>query len=446
MRFYDRKRELERLNSIREVAFRDHSQLVALTGRRRIGKTSLILKSCEGTPTVYLFVSRENEAMLCRRFARIIQQALPGCYVPGSIDHFEELFRILMEIGKTIAFNLVIDEFQEFLYINPTIYADIQDVWDRERRNSKINFVVSGSVFTLMEKIFKDEKQALFGRADLSLTLEAFRTDVLKEIMEDHKNNYANEDLLALYSFTGGVPKYVELFMDNGCTDMDSMVDYLTRPDSLFFDEGKNMLIQEFGKQYSTYFSILGLIASGDVTLPQIEGRLGEKSIGGQMKLLEEEYRLIKKKRPIRAKDSSKSVRYEINDVFLRFWFRYFYRYRNLIEIKNYSALASIIRNDYPTYSGRILERWFRQKLMESQQYMEIGSWWHPRRGSTGKETENEIDLVAVDLEGRVSAFEVKRNRKKYSEALLRVKVCDMQSSAFGQSEISTGCLSLEDM
>lgn len=48
MRFYDRKRELERLNSIREVAFRDHSQLVALTGRRRIGKTSLILKSCEG--------------------------------------------------------------------------------------------------------------------------------------------------------------------------------------------------------------------------------------------------------------------------------------------------------------------------------------------------------------------------------------------------------------
>ena len=153
-----------------------------------------------------------------------------------------------------------------------------------------------------------------------------------------------------------------------------------------------------------------------------------------------------KKKRPIRAKDSSKSVRYEINDVFLRFWFRYFYRYRNLIEIKNYSALASIIRNDYTTYSGRILERWFRQKLMESQQYMEIGSWWHPRRGSTGKETENEIDLVAVDLEGRVSAFEVKRNRKKYSEALLRVKVCDMQSSAFGQSEISTGCLSLEDM
>lgn len=445
MKYYDRVSELNLLKTIQKKSFDEFSKMTVLKGRRRIGKTTLGILSMEGTDTVYLFVSRKPEAYLCAEYAESIRQSLNE-YVPQGITRFKDIFTILMNIGKNRHFNLFIDEFQEFLYINPTIYADIQDVWDRERRNSKINFVVSGSVFTLMEKIFKDEKQALFGRADLSLTLEAFRTDVLKEIMEDHKNNYANEDLLALYSFTGGVPKYVELFMDNGCTDMDSMVDYLTRPDSLFFDEGKNMLIQEFGKQYSTYFSILGLIASGDVTLPQIEGRLGEKSIGGQMKLLEEEYRLIKKKRPIRAKDSSKSVRYEINDVFLRFWFRYFYRYRNLIEIKNYSALASIIRNDYPTYSGRILERWFRQKLMESQQYMEIGSWWHPRRGSTGKETENEIDLVAVDLEGRVSAFEVKRNRKKYSEALLRAKVCDMQSSAFRQSEISTGCLSLEDM
>ncbi|MDD7710256.1 MAG: ATP-binding protein, partial [Alistipes sp.] len=69
----------------------------------------------------------------------------------------------------------------------------------------------------------------------------------------------------------------------------------------------------------ATYFSILGLIAAGDVTLPQIDGMLGEKSLGGQMKVLEEEYGLIKKKRPIRANNTSKTVRYEINDIFLRF-------------------------------------------------------------------------------------------------------------------------------
>ena len=445
MKYYDRDRELDLLKAIQKKSFDEFSKMTVLKGRRRIGKTTLGSLSMGGTDTVYLFVSRKAEAFLCAEYSETIRQSLNE-YVPQGITRFKDIFTILMNIGKTRKFNLFIDEFQEFLYVNPSIYSDIQDVWDRERRKSKINFVVSGSVFTLMEKIFKDEKQALFGRADLSLTLEAFRTDVLKEILGDHKNNYENEDLLALFCFTGGIPKYVELFMDNGCTDMESMVDYITRPDSLFFDEGRNMLIQEFGKQYSTYFSILGLIASGDVTLPKIEGMLGDKSLGGQMRILEDEYGLIKKKRPIRAKDSSKSVRYEINDIFLKFWFRYFYKYRNLIEIKNYSTLASIIRKDYQTYSGRILERWFRQSLMESQQYLEIGAWWHPRSGNSENETDNEIDIVTVDLDGEVCAYEVKRNKKKYSEALLEAKVRDMKKAAFGQVEIKTACLSLEDM
>ena len=98
------------------------------------------------------------------------------------------------------------------------------------------------------------------------------------------------------------------------------------------------------------------------------------------MKVLEEEYGLIKKKRPIRANNTSKTVRYEINDIFLRFWFRYFYKYRSLIEIKNYSALSELIKNEYSTYSGRILERWFRQKMMESQQYAEIGAGGIPAK------------------------------------------------------------------
>lgn len=282
----------------------------------------------EGTDSVYLFVSRKAEAELCLEYSDVIRQSLDE-FVPQGIMHFRDIFALLLNIGKHRAFNLFIDEFQEFLYVSPSIYADIQNIWDRERRSSKVNLVVSGSVYSMMEKIFRDEKQPLYGRADLTLTLEPFRTDVLKEIMWDYKKGYSNDDLLALYCFTGGVPKYVELLMDNGCTDMAGMVDYMTGPDSPFFDEGRNMLIQEFGKQYATYFSILGAVASGDVTLSQIEAILGEKSLGGQMKILEEEYSLIRKKRPLRARDNSKSVRYEINDIFLRFWFRYFYKYRS---------------------------------------------------------------------------------------------------------------------
>ena len=281
MRFYDRKSELERLNSIREVAFRDHSQLVALTGRRRIGKTSLILKSCEGTPTVYLFVSRENEAMLCRRFTRIIQQSLPGCYVPGSIDHFEELFRILMEIGKTIAFNLVIDEFQEFYYINPSLYSLIQDCWDRHKDQTHVCFIASGSVYTLMHRLFMDMKEPLYGRCDALMMLLPFETAVLKEILSDYKPNYTPEDLLALYTFTGGVPKYIENFVDHGCLSMEQMVDYMMLPDSIFQSEGKALLIQEFGKKYGNYFAILSAIANGDNTIPRLTQATGESGVTG---------------------------------------------------------------------------------------------------------------------------------------------------------------------
>ena len=61
MKFYNREKELELLLQTRDVAFNNHSQMTALTGRRRIGKTKLILKSCEKTPTVYLFVRRSND-------------------------------------------------------------------------------------------------------------------------------------------------------------------------------------------------------------------------------------------------------------------------------------------------------------------------------------------------------------------------------------------------
>ena len=42
--------------------------------------------------------------------------------------------------------------------------------------------------------------------------------------MRDHNPTYAKDDLLALYTFTGGVPKYVELFCDNTSLRLDDMI------------------------------------------------------------------------------------------------------------------------------------------------------------------------------------------------------------------------------
>ena len=423
MKFYDRKEELRELRRVQKQAFEEHSRMTVLTGRRRIGKTSLGRMVMEGTPSVYFFVSRKDEALLCQDFMEQIRQNLGD--VPTGLKTFKEVFKLLMIFGQNKKFTLFIDEFQEFWQINKSIFSDIQNLWDQYRRQTNIHLILSGSVYTMMEKIFKDSKEPLFGRADLEIRLKPFRTDVMKEIMRDANPEYTNDDLLALYAITGGVPKYIELFINNGCTNLDSMIGFMTRPDSQFIEEGRNLLIQEFGKNYGTYFSILSLIACGEMTQKDIQAKMEDgKNIGGQLRILEEDYLLITKKRPIKAKEGSQTVKFELKDNFLRFWFRYFEKYRQLIEIGNFKMLGMLIRKDFNVYSGFALERWFREKMMESQEYINIGGWWQ-----SDTENPNEIDIVTIDLNDNVHAYEVKRQSKKYNPCLLQQKVEVMRNN-----------------
>ena len=440
MEFYDRTNELTELQRIQNLSFSDHSRLTVVTGRRRIGKTSLIMKSVEGLPTVYLFVGRKAEATLCSEFIPVISQSL-DTFVPAEIRTFRSLFQYLMELASNKAFNLVIDEFQEFYNIDESVYSDMQNIWDAYRRKSKMNLIVSGSIYSLMQKIFQSKKEPLFGRADNIIKLSAFDLSTLKDIMRDYRSGYTNDDLLALYSFTGGVPKYVELFCDNQMLSVDEMISFMVRENSPFTDEGKNLLIEELGKNYATYFSILSAISGGINTQPGIEAALGDKSIGGQIKRWIEDYNIIVRQRPILAKEGSQTVRYEIQDNFLRFWFNYFDRYRSLIEIKNFVGLQSIIKKDYPTYSGIMLERYFKQQFAESFQYRAIGSWWEL------KGYQNEIDIVGLKLEkNQAVVAEVKRQKKNFKPELLVAKTEHLKQKLLPKYRIEMRCLSLEDM
>lgn len=346
-----------------------------------------------------------------------------------------------MELATTKPLNLVIDEFQEFYNINESVYSDMQNIWDAYRKKSNMNLIVSGSIYSLMHKIFQNSKEPLFGRADNIIKLSAFDLTTLKTVMRDFNPSYTNDDLLAFYSFTGGVPKYVELLCDNSALDIDSMISFMVRDSSPFTDEGKNLLIEEFGKNYALYFSILSAISGGINTQPRIEAALGNKSVGGQLKRLIEDYDIIVRQRPILAKEGSQAVRYEIRDNFIRFWFNYFDRHRSLIEIKNFAGLCSIIKSDYPTYSGRMLEKYFKQQLAESLQYRAIGSWWE------SKGNLNEIDIVAIKLEkGQAVAVDVKRQKKNFKPELLATRVEHLKHKLLPKYDIQAYCLSLEDM
>ena len=449
MRFYDREDQLRSLKEMRELSYNDYSRMTVVTGRRRIGKTTLVKTAYSDEPYVYLFVGKKSESVLCGEFCQEFKEKT-GAYVP-PMDSFRDVFRFFMEEGTRRKFTVFFDEFQNFLEVNPAIYGDIQNWWDRLQKESHVNMVVSGSVYSLMEKLFKNRKEPLYGRQDAMIKLNAFPIAVLKKIMEDNAPAYSKDDILALYTYTGGIPKYVEYFIDLKATTPKSMIGRICRDDSPLLEEGRKLLAQEFGKKYGTYFSIMQAIALGFNTQADIEDYLGGKSIGGQLSKLESTYELIRKVRPIWAKPKTQTVRYEISDIFLRFWFRYIEKNQRLVEIGNYAALGKILEQDYHTYSGTVLERYFRTKLIESMEYRDIGGWWDTKGyiDKHGNHQQCELDIVAPRLDGDVvEIYEVKRNCEKFDSGAFAEKLAYARTKEnhFKRSRIVTGVLSLEDI
>lgn len=439
MRFYDREQEIAFLSETREQAEKV-ARFTVVTGRRRIGKTTLVREAYNDKPFVYFFVARKAESDLCEVFLEEINEKL-GIPTLGSSRKFSDIFRYLMQLSVTQSFTLVIDEFQDFFRVNKAVYSEMQNIWDEYEKRSHINLIVCGSIYSLMQKIFKDKKEPLYGRNTGELKLKPFRPSVLKQIMADAKPDYSNEDLLALFTFTGGVAKYVKQLVDAGATDKDAMIRHIISPNSTFLNEGKNNLIEEFGKDYGTYFSILSCIARGRNTRSEIEDVIG-KEVGGYLTNLENEYELIGKRQPLFEQSSNKNVRYELDDVFYSFWFRFIFKYSYIIEIENYAKLREIVERDYTTFSGLMLERYFHRVAMESGEFTRLGRWWD-RRG------ENEIDMISEDeLADKAMFFEIKRQKADISIGLLKKKaeVMLMATHEFKGYEIGYEGLSLEEM
>lgn len=413
MKFYNRENELALLDKINNLS-KTTAQMTFVVGRRRIGKTSLLMKATENTVCLYFFVAKKSEILLCAEFVEEIKQKL-NVPIFGEIKTFKEVFGFLMELAKTLHFTLIIDEFQEFVSVNSSIFSDMQNIWDTNKEYSKINLILCGSVYSMMTKIFENSKEPLFGRATQRIHLKTFDVATIEEILKDNSPNYTHEDLLAFYLFTGGVAKYVELLVQAKTLTFETMLNEIFTENSLFLEEGKNILIDEFGKEYGNYFSILTLIASGKTSRVEIESIL-EIQTGGFLDRLENEYGLIKKVRPILAKPGSRIIKYSIEDNFLCFWFRFIYKYRSAVEIGNLDYLKEIFLRDYPTFSGKILEKYFVEKLKSEKTYNLIGNYWE-------KNNQNEIDIVAVnDIEKTVLFVEVKRNPEKIAMEILKSK------------------------
>lgn len=123
-----------------------------------------------------------------------------------------------------------------------------------------------------------------------------------------------------------------------------------------------NLLIEEFGREYTTCFSILSLISSSKTSRSEIESILG-KNTGGYLDKLEHDYHVIQKVKPVLSGPGGKVQKYFIDDNFSGFRFRFIYKNKAALEIGNYSYARSIAGRDFESFSGPYLGKYFREKL-----------------------------------------------------------------------------------
>lgn len=434
MKFYNRENEMEALKGI-ETKSALFAQMTVVTGRRRIGKTALIRHAFGKIPFLYFFVARKSEAMLCEELCAIVREVLHEDL--GDFTSFARLFGAMMNLSKRVNFTLVFDEFQNVKYANETVFSDIQNLWDANKDESRINLVLCGSVYSMMTKIFDDAREPLYGRATRRIHLKPFKTDTLKEILAEGNPNYTPDDLLTLYMLTGGVAKYVEqLVMDNAFTHED-MIRSVFSFGSYFISEGYEMLRDEFGKEYSNYFSVLQAIADGNTERGDIKNATGIEP-GGYLDKLEKNYNLVGRNRAYLQPEGTRNVKYFILDNFLTFWFRFVHKYRSAIEIDNYDYVRDKVLADYNTFSGFILERYFRQRFAEDGGYNIVTNYW--KGGS------DEIDIVAVnEVDKHLVIAECKRQAKRIDMKTLQERSADLIAKHRRWS-IELKGLSLDDM
>lgn len=422
MKFYNREEELSKLSEIAALSIKT-SHMVVITGRRRVGKTELIRQFSRVRKNIlYLFVSKKKSHILLEEFRDILAEHIP-LLKTAAFKSFEDLFAFIFSYMKEHPLIVVFDEFQNFESVDPSAFSILQNHWDREKNNIKGAFVFIGSVFTLMQKIFEGKKEPLFGRATATLYLEPLTPLAVSEVLSDYHMGAALH-LPFYYTLFGGIPKYyflLDRYRLFGKPHAEIIRKLYCESDAPLQKEGRELLIEEFGKNYHLYFSILQVIAGGETRMARIADSAGinVNSISKYLDELTSYYQVLHRRIPVTEHKPEKKIgRYYIKDPALRFWFRYIFRNQSLIEIGDDKGLTAKILNDLPTLMGRSFEELLRAMLIQRNKgavipfkFTKIGGFW-TRKGDI------EIDVVALnEEEGKIFFGECKLKGNKFTRA-----------------------------
>lgn len=385
MKFYNRTEELR---LIREAMERDYCFFV-ITGRRRVGKTRLIREALRGKDHLELFIPRKRATLALDQVSSMISDQTG--YSPRFSD-MRDMVQYILTLDKVV----FIDEISNLQHVDPGAFSDLQEFIDREKEKRNVCLLVDGSYVGIMKKVFQSRKEPLFGRATNNLELKPL--NVVHSIKMLMDGSLSFKDSLEAYSIFGGIPRYLELIREY--PSMEDIIRDVFSPGSIFLTEGENLLIQEFGASWDTYFSIMEVISRGKYGPTSIANQLGME-VQMLPKYLEtlRELGLIERMRPIFGKP--RHVHYCIADPFFQSWFRLCYPNLGLLK----DGRVRVSSENFRSEIGGGMERVVQDLLFAADslpfQPDEIGSWWD-RSG-------NEVDILLYSKKDKkIAAGEVK--------------------------------------
>ena len=378
IQFKNRKKELR---EIKEILFSKKFELAIIYGRRRIGKTELILNATKNKERIYYLATEENNL---ERFYNICLDKY------SEIKNLKKDWEALANFLKNKI--IIIDEFQNMIKENKNIVNIFQSIIDTNLKNSKTKLFLLGSSISIITSKVLSYQSPLYGRRTGSLNLKQISFFNLKEFFPHLKI----EKLTEIYSFTGGIPFYL-IKIDSGFWKWFKLE--LKKEISFLRDEIDFLMRYEFD-DVSTYKLILEAIANGNTKLNEIKNFIKVKrtDISPYIRnLIEVDF--IKRTVPITENIKSRRGRYYLKDNFLKFWFRFIYP--NLSSIEEGIFNEESLRKDYNSYLGPIFEEISKQFLIKNKPFSfnKIGKWWYQ---------DKEIDIIAFNQQKEIFFCECK--------------------------------------
>ena len=338
--FVDRRQELAFLNNLLERQHPGPAQMVLLYGRRRVGKTSLLLhwSAQAGIPATYWSAEKEPAALQRRKlYAALLNMPVNRAPI---FESWADVWNAASELIKEQKRILILDELPYAAEADPAMLSALQHAWDHHFKNSNLILVLCGSQVHTMETLLSHQSP-LFGRMTGQWHLQPLTFSSLREFLPD----WSIEERVAAYAIVGGIPAYLE-WLDPNRNLTQNIREVMLSPGSMFVAEPTFLLYDEV-REPNIYLAVIKAIGQGAHTLNDISNAslIGKAHLSAYLTRLQELYlveRRLPATVPIRGLRKSRMGRYHLSDPYFRFYFRFLAPFHDTLTFDPDRVLAQV--------------------------------------------------------------------------------------------------------